>query len=101
MFFLVLISNCLSVLLSARISEKKCFVEGINLCEYGSHEELLANLESLQENFPSLVRTGSIGRSVLGKELGYIVIREGLLNCQMEKNAKSMINFFSRVLDLS
>ena len=88
MFFLVLISNCLSVLLSARISEKKCFVEGINLCEYGSHEELLANLESLQENFSSLVRTGSIGRSVLGKELGYIVIREGLLNCQMGRKCQ-------------
>ena len=79
MFFLVLISNCFSVFPRARVSDKRCYIEGINICEYGDHEDedLLMNLESLQLKFPGLARTGSIGRSVLGKELAYIVVREG------------------------
>ena len=55
-------------------NETKCSIDGINLCEYGNHEELISNLERLEEDFPGLARTGSIGRSVKGKDLRYIVI---------------------------
>jgi len=55
-----------------------CSMDEIDLCEYGNHAKLISNLESIQENFPGFARTGSIGRSVQGRDLRYIVISKNV-----------------------
>ena len=52
----------------------KLIVDGNNSCKYGNHDKLITNLERLEEEFPGLARTGSIGKSVKGKDFRYIVI---------------------------
>eukprot|EP00092_Neocalanus_flemingeri_P003992 GFUD01004298.1.p1 GENE.GFUD01004298.1~~GFUD01004298.1.p1 ORF type:complete len:512 (+),score=80.62 GFUD01004298.1:111-1646(+) len=56
----------------------KCFNDGINLCEYGDHDSLIRNMEKLSEEYPGFARTGSIGKSVLGKDLRFIVISKNV-----------------------
>jgi carboxypeptidase D len=55
-------------------NETKCTIDGVNMCEYGNHEELITKLGRLEKDFPGFARTGSIGRSLKGKDLRYIVI---------------------------
>ena len=73
-YFYFVLTHILFGLNASINNETNCIMDGINLCEYGNHDELITNLERLGEEFPGLARTGSIGRSVKGKDLRYIVI---------------------------
>lgn len=44
----------------------------VNLENYHSHEELIATLKQLESDFPFIAKTGSIGKSVEGRDLMYI-----------------------------
>lgn len=47
---------------------------GVQITRYHSHEQLISTLIMLQEQFPQIAKTGSIGKSVQGRELMYIRI---------------------------
>ena len=50
------------------------FDGGINMCNYGDHNQMVNRLNRLAEQFPTLAQVGSIGRSVQGRPLVYIKI---------------------------
>ena len=47
---------------------------GIDMCHYESHEEMLEKLESLATQYPNLALVSSVGNSVQGRSLAYIKI---------------------------
>ena len=47
---------------------------GIDMCDYESHEEMVEKLESLAIQYPNFAMVGSVGNSVQGRPLAYIKI---------------------------
>ena len=47
---------------------------GIDMCDYESHEEMVEKLESLATQYPNLALVSSVGSSVQGRPLAYIKI---------------------------
>ena len=47
---------------------------GIDMCEYENHEEMVEKLESLAIKYPNLAMVGSVGNSIQGRPLAYIKI---------------------------
>ena len=47
---------------------------GIDMCDYEGHEEMVEKLESLATQYPNLAMVGSVGNSVQGRPLAYIKI---------------------------
>ena len=47
---------------------------GIDMCDYESHEEMVEKLESLATQYPNLALVSSVGNSVQGRPLAYIKI---------------------------
>ena len=47
---------------------------GIDMCHYESHEEMIEKLESLATQYPNLALVSSVGNSVQGRSLAYIKI---------------------------
>jgi len=66
------------MLLLACVNCTPCDEGGINLCEYPDHADLLTGLDSLALKYPRLAATGSIGKSVEGKDLRYIKISKNV-----------------------
>jgi len=48
-----------------------CVVDGINMCRYETHREMMQRLKTLENN-PDIVKVGSIGSSVRGRPLVYV-----------------------------
>ena len=75
----ILVSHWLifSTLLSLAPGQRQprgCVIDGIDMCGYESHQEMVGKLRNLQLEHPTLVRVNSIGRSVRGQDLVYIKI---------------------------
>merc|ERR1712032_271283 len=51
---------------------RECIVEGINMCRYENHKEMIGRLQNLVQRFPDIAKVGSIGNSVQGRPLVYI-----------------------------
>jgi len=49
-----------------------CNVDGINMCKYESHRDMLGRLKTIQRKYPRIAKVGSIGTSVEGRSLAYI-----------------------------
>jgi len=55
-----------------------CDEDGLNLCQYQDHGQLLMGLDSLALKYPRLATTGSIGKSVEGRDLRYVKISKNV-----------------------
>ena len=55
------------------ISECATF-DGINMCNYENHRGMIAKLQSLAKRYPKLAKYNTVGKSVQGRQLGYIKI---------------------------
>jgi len=64
---------CLSFFISG-LSCIPCEEDGLDLCQYQDHVQLLHGLDALAATYPKLASTGSIGKSVQGRDLRYIKI---------------------------
>ena len=82
---LVLINSAYGISIDKVIQRPTNFIEvvprycetvenGIDMCDYESHEEMLEKLESLAAQYPNLAMVGSVGNSVQGRPLAYIKI---------------------------
>ena len=54
--------------------------DGINMCDYESHEDMYCKLDTLAKTYPRLARLGTVGKSVQGRELLYIKISANVNN---------------------
>merc|ERR1712115_275937 len=54
--------------------EEGCSEDWDILCQYGNHSDVINGLKNLASLYPRFARYGSIGRSVEGRDLGYLVI---------------------------
>ena len=48
--------------------------DGINMCNYENHRGMIAKLQSLAKRYPKLAKYNTVGKSVQGRQLGYIKI---------------------------
>ena len=83
---LVLINSAYGISIDKVIQRPTKFIEvvpqrecetienGIDMCDYESHEEMLEKLESLATKYPNLAMVDSVGNSVQGRPLAYIKI---------------------------
>ena len=55
-------------------TECATFDNGINMCEYETHEKMIGKLQSLTKRYPNLAKVGTVGKSVQGRQLAYIKI---------------------------
>ena len=58
------------------VPQRECetIENGIDMCDYESHEEMLEKLESFATQYPNLAMVSSVGNSVQGRPLAYIKI---------------------------
>ena len=82
---LVLITSAYGISIDKVIQRPTNFIEvvprdcetvenGIDMCDYESHEEMVEKLESLATQYPNLALVSSVGNSVQGRPLAYIKI---------------------------
>merc|ERR1711970_443655 len=74
---------CAVLVITAKVNgtdnkAKDCIIDDIDMCDYESHAEMLTKLEELVKKYPQISKTGSIGKSVKGKDLRYIKISKNL-----------------------
>merc|ERR1719481_2012468 len=50
----------------------RCVVDGINMCGYETHKQMIGRLRRIEQNNPSIAQVGTIGNSVRGKPLVYL-----------------------------
>ena len=53
---------------------------GTNITAYHSHEQLVSLLKGLEQEFPFIARTGTIGQSVQGRDLIYLRLTANVTN---------------------
>jgi len=71
--FLVL--TLISGFVHAKRNDQLCSVNDINLCNYGTHSNLVEDLEILERSYPLMAKTGHLkNKSSFGNDLKYIVI---------------------------
>ena len=56
-FCLVVMS--LMVLVRAQ-RQQRCVVDGVEMCRYESHEEMISKMQSLQQQYPDIVKVRSV-----------------------------------------
>jgi len=56
----------------AKSKTSRCTADGIDMCSYESHNQLIEKFMNLEKKYPNLAQVGSIGKSVKGKPLIYI-----------------------------
>jgi len=52
--------------------EARCVVDGINMCGYETHKQMIGRLRNIEQRNPNIAKIGSIGTSVKGKPLVYL-----------------------------
>merc|ERR1719481_339576 len=50
----------------------RCVVDGINMCGYETHKQMIGRLRRIEQNKPRIAQVGTIGNSVRGKPLVYL-----------------------------
>jgi len=50
----------------------RCMVDGINMCGYETHKQMIGRLRRIEQRNPSIAQLGTIGTSVRGKPLVYL-----------------------------
>ena len=48
--------------------------DGINMCNYENHNQLIQKLDNLQANYPNLASVGQVGSSIEGRPIKFIKI---------------------------
>ena len=48
------------VLVSAQRGSRNCVVDGVDMCQYESHREMINKLQSLQRQYPDIVKVWKI-----------------------------------------
>lgn len=51
---------------------RSCVVDGIAMCQYESHRDMINRFQTLEQKHPDIAKVGSIGKSAGGKPLVYI-----------------------------
>lgn len=72
-----LLLHCLDRLVSCQSSsnlelESSVTWNGANITAYHSHEQLVSVLKGLEQQYPTIAKTGTIGQSVQGRDLIYL-----------------------------
>ena len=49
-----------------------CVVDGISMCGYETHQQMIGRLRNIQQRNPNIAKVGSIGTSVRGKPLVFL-----------------------------
>ena len=59
MFWSSWLSMLLVVVAQAQRQGRQCVVDGVEMCRYESHKEMINKLQSLQRQYPQLVKVGT------------------------------------------
>jgi len=79
--WVVLVILSLIVSVNSQRQRQDCATfDGINMCDYESHEDMYRKLDTLAKTYPRLARLGTVGKSVQGRELLYIKISANVNN---------------------
>jgi len=73
-FLLIALQSLLLAEAAVIFNQRSCYDTVNNTCQYGEHQQLVEDLEDLASKFPGLARTGSLGESVVGNDLRFILI---------------------------
>jgi len=74
LLFIVLVRSQNFAQNNNRREECATFDNGINMCQYESHQKMVQKLVSLANRFPNLAMVESVGKSVKGRQLAFIKI---------------------------
>merc|ERR1740131_26421 len=74
----------------AKSKTSRCTADGIDMCSYESHNQLIEKFKNLEKKYPNLAQVGSIGKSVKGKPLIYIKLSN---NVQKRSRLEPMFKY--------
>jgi len=74
--FIIIVSFIVSALCQRQNGRREeCApVDGIDMCNYESHERMVGKLMTLAKRYPKVAKFGTVGKSVQGRRLAYIKI---------------------------